>query len=497
MTTGPTIRTAQARGPGIHLTLLLGLGSLTGIVGCNPTSEGSAWQAGEAMPGHNRPVLVHDWPHPTALSLPEVGFIPPDPTTAEFETAGGLRAFILPDPEDPVVAITAAVASTRSPESREEGNTGERPALVRSLQESLGERLGTVVGQVGVGEEGGVVTVRVEVPTRHWRIAIESVLAALREPHPHATEGPTLPPEPAGGGMGRAVAELARTHARGVSPDTPTGPAPATAMGALTPAEVVIGIGGGVERRDVESALETFTEGWEGSPPAPSMAAAPPEAEGSTPDPELLRLVEHPGFMAWLALGHPMDPVAPVDEAAVAVMEEVLNIRLNIATREMRGLTNRALLVLPDRYGGGGLLHVRSSGRFESVGPILRYSWEELTRMREESGAPTAEEMSQAQGGLVLSRWQGVLDGPRAAAETYAVELARHDSLDRLLAWPEAVLAVDPSDVTAVAAAYLQPERLTAVVVGPIEEVREARHPQWPFALDEVAELLEGARARQ
>jgi hypothetical protein len=484
-------------GPGVPLSLLLGLGGLTGLAGCEPSPDGGAWQAGEAMPGHTRPVLVHDWPHPTELELPDVGFIPPDPEAARFETAAGLRAFILPDPQDPVVAITAAVAPSRLPASGQGGSTGARSALVRSVQGSLGERLGEVVGQVEVGEEGGVLTVRVEVPARHWGMALEEVLAGLREPHPLAPDGPERPPEPTGSGMGRAVAELARAHAPGGSPEAaaPTASPPGT--GTLAPGGVVLGIGGGVERREVESALETLTEGWAGSPPGPPTPTVQLRADEPVPDPERLHLVDHPGFMSWLALGHPMEPVAAGDEAAVAVMEEVLNIRLNIATRERRGLTNRALLVLPDVHGGGGLLHIRSSGRFEAVGPILRYSWEELIRIREESGAPTTEEMSQVRGGLVFGRWQGALDGPRAAAAAYAIELARHESLDRLLTWPEAVLGVEPADVTAVAEMYLRPERLTAVVVGPIGEVREARHPQWTFSLDDVAELLGGATGRE
>ncbi len=54
----------------------------------------------------------------------------------------------------------------------------------------------------------------------------------------------------------------------------------------------------------------------------------------------------------------------------------------------------------------------------------------------------------------------------------------------------QAVDAVTAEDVTAAARKYIDPRALTAVVVGQIEEVRAARHPRWPFALDDARALL-------
>ena len=93
-------------------------------------------------------------------------------------------------------------------------------------------------------------------------------------------------------------------------------------------------------------------------------------------------------------------------------------------------------------------------------------------------------------GGLVLGAWQASLDGARRTAATYATETVRHGSLQHLFAWPAAVGAVTAADVTAAARKYMDPRSLTAVVVGQIELVRAARHPRWPFALDDVPALL-------
>jgi len=115
---------------------------------------------------------------------------------------------------------------------------------------------------------------------------------------------------------------------------------------------------------------------------------------------------------------------------------------------------------------------------------------EEVARIREASGAPTAEELAQAKGGLTLARWEDALDGVRATAATYAGETVRHGSLDHLMAWPAAVRAVSDAEVAAAARKYIDPRAMTAVVVGQIEKVRAARHPRWPVALEEVPALL-------
>jgi predicted Zn-dependent peptidase len=110
-----------------------------------------------------------------------------------------------------------------------------------------------------------------------------------------------------------------------------------------------------------------------------------------------------------------------------------------------------------------------------------------LARIREAGGAPTADELEQAKGGLVLSRWQRSLDGARPAAATLAVETVRHGSLDRLYRWPDAVRAVTGEQVRAAAERYIRPDLLATVLIGQIEAVRTSRHPRWPATLPELA----------
>jgi predicted Zn-dependent peptidase len=196
--------------------------------------------------------------------------------------------------------------------------------------------------------------------------------------------------------------------------------------------------------------------------------------------------IDEPGYTTWVALGHSIPRIAPEHEAAVAVMTEIINIRLNIAAREMRGLANQTVLQVTATTSHPGLLHVRTAGRPESIAPLIKFATEELTRSRGQNGLATADELAQAKGGLVLSQWQRSLDGARAASATYAAETVRRGGLDRLTGWPDAVRAVTAEHVRAAAERSIQPDQIRTVIIGQLDAVRKARHPRWPVTLDDV-----------
>ena len=138
----------------------------------------------------------------------------------------------------------------------------------------------------------------------------------------------------------------------------------------------------------------------------------------------------------------PCRPIAPADEAAVAVMTDLLNIRLTIADPRDPRAGQRDATHVPATTRHDGLLHVRSGARPESIAPIIRFSTEELARIREPPVRRPPRSSSRSKAGMVLGKWQGSLDGARDASATYASETARFGSLDHLLKWPDAVRAV-------------------------------------------------------
>ena len=395
------------------------------------------------------------------------------------------------------VVIGFAAALPLGPNFEGEGEAGAAEVVSRMLDRALSEHLGSeLVATPLVTQDRDLTVLSVQVLAEDWRPALTALVRTVRDPG--LTSAAIGTPRAGGGGSGsgsgQAIAELTRLVARyplaPLEPETSVQPGAVLRLGqqALRPGSVVVGIGGGVARGAAEAALIELTDGWVARLDGPGPR--PPTLPAARPLPGPLITVDLEIPQALIALGHVMAPTEPEDEAAMAVTAEVVNIRLNIATREMRGLTNRAMLVLPGATEGAGVLYVRSSGRWESVGPLIRYVTEEVARIREATGAPTAEELSQAKGGLTLARWEGGLDGVRATAATYALETVRRGSLDHLMAWPEAVRAVTVDQVTAAAQTYIDPRAMTAVVLGQIAEIRAARHPRWPVAFDEVPPLI-------
>lgn len=451
----------------------------------------------DILPGHTRSVFEHDWPHPRALEFEDSGFQPADPDAALRTTPSGVRAFIIEDAVDPLAAVTAAAPLGRRYE--QEGENGAADQIVRLLRTRLSQQLGTgTPANVQITQDADVARISVEVLAEDWRTALAALVNAVRDPGLGSAGDARTGADPSGLSSARAIAELGRLVGHypmtAPAPGTPVAAAAVRALGrrSLHPGSVVFGIAGGISSDEAEAALAELTASWQSAtegPPAPAGPATP-EPSASTA-PAALKTIDEPGFMSWLAIGQPMQPIEPDDAAAVAVMEEIANIRLNIATREIRGLTNRALLVLPGPTDGAGVAYVRAGSRSESVGPLVRYIVDELTRIRLDEGAPTNDELEQARGGLALGRWQASLDGARNTAATYATETVRRGSLDTLMDWPAAVRAVTAADVTHAARTYLEPSRLSAVLVGQIEEVRAARHPRWPVALDDVPAILQ------
>ncbi len=463
---------------------------LTSTAACR---QGSA-QGGDILPGRSRPLLEHNWALPRDLKFGPNQFRPPDARSAIVVTPDGVRAYVIPSADDGLVQIVAAIPLGRALEQPNE--IGAADFVSQLLQQDINQRLGrTFLGRVQVDQDVDLTRVTLVTLPEDWRQGLTALIGAVRQPHVDAAAvaayraGPGFARQTRGlGGAGyRPAVEMARLI--GKYPLTPPDPgttvtrdaALAVASRAFNPASIVLGIGGKVTRQEAEQALRESTAGWTGS----ASTVQPRSFDASAAGPPVFRAFDEPGYTTWIAIGHAVPPIAASHEAAVAVMTEILNIRLNIATREMRGLANQTVLQVPATTRVGGLLHVRTAGRPESVAPLVTYTRAELARIREAAGVPTNDELEQAKGGLTLSQWQRSLDGARAASSTYAIETARYGSLDRLMGWPDAVRAVTAEQVRSVAEIYVQPA-LSTTIIGQVEAVKVAQHPRWPATLDEL-----------
>jgi predicted Zn-dependent peptidase len=472
------------------LVPIIALTLLGGTWGCS----GGTTTAGEVLPGRSRPLLEHQWPHPRDLRLAATSFERPDDRAALVTTASGVRGYVLSDADERVVQIVAAAPFGRM--SEQPGEAGAAELLSRLVAAQIQERLGPDPGaRMQVEQDPDLTRVMLTCLSDAWPKGLAAVIGGLRDVRIDATSTGAFRTGPGfarttrnlGGAAFRPAVELAgMTAAWPIAPpaaDLTVSPEAIRALAARTlrPDTVVLGIGGGFARTEAERSLQTATEGWRVAPV--TATAVQPVAVPARP--ARFRAIEEPGFTTWIAVGHAVGMIDPADEAAVAVMTDVVNIRLNIAIREIRGLANQAVLQVPATT-HPGLLHVRSGARPESVAPVVHFALQELSKIREATGLPTDDELEQVKGGLVLGRWQGSLDGPRAAVATYAVEAARHGTLERLARWPDVVRAVTASAVQTAAAKYIQPDRMATVMIGQVDAARKARHPRWPITFDEL-----------
>jgi predicted Zn-dependent peptidase len=503
----PLLRSSAAIGCLPFLLPLLILNACSRQAGDNPETND------ERLPGRSRPLLQHDWPHPRDYRFPASGFVPPSPDKAMVTTRTGVRAFIVADDAAPLVRLTAALPLGRAYEGA--GEAGAAALLTQILLKDstaggppLSLRLEELGTRVDIEEDWDLTRVTVDVLPEDWRPGLAVLVDMLRRAE---VDPPFVRAYRAGPGY---VAVTAGVAGHGFRPKVelerrllgyplaPPDPGTEVAVDAvraiaarsLRPDSVVLGIGGRASRSEVESALNELTADWQlPSDHKPTLAALTPDANRRLP----LQTIPDDSLEGWIAIGRVIGPVPAADRPALAVLGEILNIRLNIATREIRGLSNRTSFEVPDTGTGSGLLLVRSGGRTEAVAPLVKFSLDEITRIGRRDDAISPEEMEQGKGILALGKWQGALEGALMAPGTFAAELVRRGTTDDLMKWPEVVNAVTPEQVKGAAAKYLQPDTMAVVVIGPLEKIRAARHPRWPVSLDELTSPRQTARAGQ
>lgn len=461
---------------------------------------------GDILPGHSRPILEHDWADPNDLDLGPIGFTPPDPTVALFVASSGVQAYIVTDPSDPLVRLTAALPLGRLREVK--GEAGASALLTRLLttrgaaeaNRPLSLRLAELGAALTTEETLDVTTVSLDVLPEDWQLGLELLVELVRDPDVDATvvrqyrvgSGYSMPMAGTGGAGFRPKVELERRVAG--YPLAPPEPGTTVSLAAiralasrsLRADRVVLGVGGAATRDAVEQAIETLTQGWaRAGEPLPTPATIEPNA-----DPGRFHAIDTPSLEGWIAIGSAVGAVPSADRAALAVLRFILAERLNIAAREMRGLANRDDFEIPITGSGTGLLTVRTGGRPEAVAPLIRFSLDEVERLYDPQSPVTEVEVARAQGWLVNAVWQPSLGLAINASGAYAVEHVRSGGTNQLMGWPRSVRAVTAANVKAMAQQYLDPEGMVTVVVGPLARIKEARHPRWPVALDELEASL-------
>ena len=495
-----SVRSKRWIGRVVVVSIALALYGFRALGGCD---------AEDTLPGRSRPVFEHDWPAPAELAGGPAAFTSPDPGEALFETSAGVQAYVVPANGDPLVRITAALPLGRLHEA--EGEAGAA-ALLTHLLSTRGAAGSSRPLSLQLAELGTSLSVVASLDATHislnvlpedWRTGLELLVGLVRDPDLDAATvrayragpGYRMPMAGIDGDDYRPKVELERRL--GGYPLAPPEPGTAVSLAAfralaarsLAADRVVFGIGGAVPRDEVEEALEALTDGWAASGETAVAATIEPVEASSR-----FHAVEVPSLEGWIAIGRVVGTIPEADRAPLAVLKFILAERLNIAAREKRGLANRDDFEVPVTASGTGLFLVRTGGRPEAVGPLVRYSLEELARMHDPAEPVTDAEVTRAQGWLFGAVWQRSLELAIDASQTFAVEQVRRGGTDHLMGWPEAVRSVTAAEVKRVAQEYLDPAGFVTVVAGPLTEIRAARHPRWPVALDDLEAELSGGQ---
>ena len=477
------------------------------------------------------PALAQDTTHPREMNLPATGFVRPDPERVRVVLENGLVAYVVEDHTVPLVTFSAfaSVGTAHGPE-------GAAEVLLRGLQQGPADMgaggfrraLEAMVAEYRVTMGGEETEITLNVPSEDAVAALRllaGVLQTPRVPDPASLAGGSAPgaggnrSDTAAGESGPVLYEgsldatvqafrdhLFEGHPYGYQPTNDDFAAldrrTVAELGAayLSPGNVTLAIAGdfaATEMRDaLIAAFGSSSAGSWSSRPAPEPIAFAPVA---TEAPRRLYLHDVDKLQGWVVLGHELPLVPEQDQAALEVMNYILggghfDTRLFRVTRDRRGLTNDDSGFLEPSLHGPGAYTFRTYGRPAVIRLLIELTLREIERIRE--SLVSEEELFVAQGALADGTFAaGFADG-NATARTLAREWLRRGSHSGSAAYPDLIRAVTREQVRAAAQKYLHPERMSIVIIGPIEEIRAAPPIEDERRLEEYGRSERGATAR-
>ena len=456
-------------------------------------------------------------PHPREMGLPEAPSPRPDPEDHAVTLANGVTAYIAEDRTVPLVTVTAFVNAGYADEP-----DGAAEALAAAYRRAgpagmgaaaFHEAITAMVADYRVVLDAELLELTLDVPAEDGADAL-ALLARLVVDGPEVTEADlsaarsqadAASSEGSGGpsydGSLEAATALLRQH---LLRDVAYAPRPRMdAASRLTLADVqdfhrdrfvggnvTLAVGGAMDAARTEERLGAFERVPDGARHRRPTVEAPPPPDG-------LVLHTYPAdkLQGWLVLGAAL-PVVPLEEeAALDVMNYIIggghfDTRLFREARDKRGLTNDASGFLEPATHGPGTYTFRTYGRPEAVRLLLDLTLAEIEKMR--SGPVSEEELFVARGALADGVFAVRYRDGWSTARSFAEEHARHGDVSRSATYQERVRAVSDDDVLRAATKYLQPDGMTGVLIGPIDQIRAAPPMEGERALEDYARVVEG-----
>ena len=454
----------------------------------------------------------------------------PDPGDHRDELGEGLVAYVAEDPTTATVELTALIGASQLDDPA--GKEGLAEAIVYAMTNAgskglasgvLAEKLYAMAAELDASVDNEHTRLRLSLLTEDLDDGLALFAALLREPR---LDAETLEvyrrPRPTHGWneddpRQRAAAEFPAI----LYGDHPAGRrATEASLKALTvrdleafhqsfyvPNNVVLAVSGGLEREQVVSALRRhfFSEPWkrkrvryDGTPQIARVGG------------RKIHVFDVARLQGWMVVGHVGSVGRAKDRAALEVANYILggagavwkrvhpelppssaqghfDVRLFNESRGKRGLTNDTSSYVPVGFRAPSLTFAVTSGRPESIPYLLKIIETEWRRIGEDV---TEEELATAKGALTEGYFQMRYAGAHATALSLAEETFFDGGHDWAQHYVNAIRNVTKEDVLQVARKYYRPEELTAVLVGPLEAIRNAEHPQYKAKLEDFGEVI-------
>jgi zinc protease len=446
--------------------------------------------------------------HPTALAMPAPRDPRPDPAAQRLTLEHDVVAYIVADTTVPLVTVSAFLPVGRA--SGPEGATEAFAAALRqhgprglagSWHDYLRER--NTILRVEVQAEW--MEVALDAPAARGAESVALLARLLREPVLDASTPTQLlsavtrraPAAGASGASGPMLYEGSLDEAVRLFNDrllagTPYAPSvsPAAAQalasealqafqqGVLAREPITLAVAGDFTRRAAESWVrEAFPSGYRQGVAAAAVNRYTAGSAGSAWPPRSGLLLPAPALQAWIVLGHELPPVPAGDEAALLVMNYILggghfDARLFIEVRDKRGLANTAAAVPVYHRAGPGSYTFRTYGRPESVALLVRILQDEIRRIQAEP--VSAEALQVAQGAYTEGEYGMWYHDGESSARSLALEWLQFGNHERSAGFRQQIQAVTLADVQRVARAYLQPDALRLLLLGPLAAIEQA-----------------------
>jgi len=445
-------------------------------------------------------------------------FTVPDPGDYRVELGEGLIAFVAEDPETSTVELTALIGASRLDDPPDEAGLAAAVADAMRRIPKLDERLYDMAARVSIATDNEHTRLTLSFLNEDIAEGIALFATLLRKPNLSQQPSHSLakPPWNPDDPRHRPEYELPRIL---YGDRHPAGRATTLeSLDAITtddlrsfhsryyvPNNVVLAVSGGIHRAATAEALRRALFPWKRA-----TVRHPETPEPTKAVPRRIHAWSVDRLQGWMLVGHLGRKGRREEHAALEIANYILggngaiwkrvhpelaparaqghfDARLFVESRGKRGLSNDISSYVPAGFRVRGLTYAVTSGRPESIGYLLKIVDAEWRKIGEDVSELDVEI---AKGALTTGAFQMRYAGAHATALSLAEELFFEGDHAWSQDYVDRVRAVTKADVLAAARKYFRPEDLVAVLVGPLDAIRNSEHPLYKANHEDFGEVI-------